>query len=208
MKSKPILFSPAMVRAILDGRKSQTRRVVKPQPSHIEWFQHQEGWLGSFGDNAGSRDNPHRMVPCPYGRPGDQLWVQESHRLRCPIEATESVECNYAEDGEQQMVPLQNSEWVKMMCRQNQVGADFGAIVPGRFMYRSLSRVTLEITGIRVERLQEISEADCCAEGIGGIFTRDCKKPKYRSLWESINGPESWSENPWVWVVEFKRIKP
>lgn len=143
------------------------------------------------------------------GNVGDQLWVQENHRLRSPIRETKSVECNYDSDGVQKVIPLQSEEWEKMMDRQNQVGPDYGRIIPGRFMYRSFSRITLEITAVRIERLQDISEADANAEGCPMLAEdqnwTQCRD-WYRDLWKSINGPDSWGANPYVWVIEFARL--
>lgn len=175
MKERPILFSGAMVRAILSGVKTQTRRVAKMLPL----------------DGA-----------CPYGKPGDHLWVRETH---APMIGGGWV---YAAD------------YTPERLRQKD-GKGFWK--PSIFMKRAACRITLEIVSVRVERLQDISEADAIAEGVD-LFQRaheprvyrDYSHKKlhyglsavgsYRTLWESINGPESWALNPWVWVVEFKRL--
>jgi hypothetical protein len=174
MKERPILFSGPMVRAILDGRKTQTRRVVKLRND-------------SCGDPI--MPNDPRM-PCPFGGPGDRLWVKETH-------GPSAGGMVYRADG-------------GTAC------PDGGKWRPSIFMPRWASRITLEVTGVRVERLQDISQADAMAEGVTqgvyrgltGSIVATCEDQVvegYRELWQSINGPGSWDANPWVWVVEFKR---
>lgn len=214
MTERPILFSGAMVRALLAGTKTQTRRVVKPQPT---------GFVGGPGV-TNSDGSPAPLVPideyfgpcgreivCPYGQTGDHLWVREAF-MHEPAdycwEASVSIPCRPA---------------------VTTYRADFPNSQPGEgwkpsiHMPRALSRITLEITGVRVERLQAISESDCWAEGIEEVMhdfdeASQCDmakrlgcciedaKPLYAQLWESINGPGSWEANPWVWVVEFRRL--
>ncbi len=216
MKERPILFSGPMVRAILEGRKTQTRRVVRPQPTHIEWFQHQQGWLGSFGVDAGTKNNPHRMVPCPYGVPGDRLWVRESFLCFGSSDSiTPAVQraCQIrykADDGP--------AVWIPMPAEAKEPTPSLKG-KPSIHMPRWTSRITLEIVSVWVERLQDITEADAIAEGI----ERDAENPgrfvdyrhdesamparaSYWSLWDKINGDGSAALNPWVWVVEFKRV--
>ena len=226
MKERPILFSGAMVRAILSGRKTQTRRVVKGRPSRLEWFEHQKGWLGSFGEDAGSRANPHRMVPCPYGAPGDRLWVRETFSTDaitmypCPAawyRATDQLESDDVHDCPKQS---RGNYADCLTCWEERAGRKF-QWRPSIFMPRELSRISLEIVSVRVERLQEISEADAVAEGIevtevGEMASATLQLLKgeqwppavlqYAELWESINGPGSWALNPWVWVVEFRPL--
>lgn len=197
MTERPILFSTQMVRAILDGRKTQTRRVVKPQPT-----------AKNFCSTTGTLIRPqHRMTPdllieweSPYGQPGDRLWVRESIR---PI-------LGYAKD-QQGRFPI--------IYRADQNGFDddraAGKPIPSIHMPRWASRILLEIVAVRVERLIDISEADATAEGIETMFLGDTDEMKrlgarvaFKSLWESINGHGSWAANPWVWVIEFKRVTP
>lgn len=220
-KERPILFSGPMVRAILSGSKTQTRRVVKPQdvvegPTESDPAPYLHGiqcpGLCDYGCDA---------HPCPYGAPGDQLWVRETF----------------------------NSDW----CDRVIYRADGGSAreagyasepkwKPSIFMRRSESRLTLEVTSVRVERLHDISNEDAIAEGIErpvvdgrslgwenylwhghgaapkkyrdawlwqystyGADRVDGPRLSYSSLWSSINGPASWEANPWVWVVGFKR---
>lgn len=210
MKERPILFSGPMVRAILEGRKTQTRRVVKPQPEYIEWFEHQKGWCGGFGPDAGSGSNPVRMIQCPYGKPGDRLWVREtwqsfgdssSIRPRVP----HSCQVRYDATG--------TTAWCKVPKGARGVYPAMFRSRPSIHMPRWASRITLEVVSVRVERLQEISEADAEAEGVA--FMREypdadetlSARQLYDILWESINGAGSWAANPWVWVVEFRKVE-
>jgi len=221
MKSRPILFSAPMVRAIIDGSKTQTRRIVKPQPDCKNI---------SVAYTATNRENRsiamregRYSIFCPYGKPGDQLWVRECFRL-----FDSSTECACYEEcrcAKYHGKPIYRATSEDMG----------GPWKPSIFMRREHSRITLEITGIRVERLQEISGPDAFAEGIDmtgspvgfdrGIIA-DWSIRKYRALWESINpeiipvfnedgkvigqklNPARWDANPFVWVIEFKRIKP
>lgn len=212
-RARPILFSGPMVCAILEGRKSQTRRVVKPQPpaecgihymiGNESWLpvekrgplRHSwEAWGGPLYESrpAGHMCGNH-AVRCPYGVPGDRLWVRESW-YSPPRPLNDCL--GYVADG----------DYPHGMAYR---------VRPSIHMPRCASRITLEITGVRVERLQDISEADCIAEGvetlgrdIGREAPYDAAKLKYASLWESINGPGSWDANPFVWVIEFKRLNP
>lgn len=196
MKEKPILFSDPMVRAILDGTKMQTRRVAKP-------VKHPDlGNLYEPGALVLEREPQHVIDrSCPYGQPGDRLWVREAfaHVLDDKFGPVPDSIVYRADEG--------NSDWPHGWR-------------PSIHMPRLASRILLEITGVRVERLQEISEADAIAEGIidgGKYWYGNPGKPAhkiagpvnaYRDLWESINGPGAWAANPWVWVIEFKRVTP
>jgi hypothetical protein len=203
VSEKPILFSAPMVRALLDGTKAQTRRAVKPQPVAEHGC-----WMWSKGKNhrfgtMGRPVPPEALALCPYGAPGDRLWVREAWRTHAAFDAipprdltTRSL--HYEADGKIQS----------------------GKLRPGMFMPRWASRITLEVTGVRVERLQDISEADARAEGINmqprlAGYSKDagCKwEPAnpiqvFCNLWESLNGQGSWDANPHVWVVEFRRLE-
>ncbi|ACT50915.1 hypothetical protein [Methylovorus glucosotrophus] len=231
MKERPILFSAPMVRALLDGSKTQTRRVVKPQPpsgwDRTCWFSAPVwGWT--------AQDEPSQTwhkARCPYGQPGDHIWAKET------FFAYGRWEMRYSERkgrDERHFVDM------TIDCdRAYQYAADNpdippatrGSVQPGWykrpaiFMPRIASRIQLEITCVRVERLIDISEQDAKDEGIfefsknglidyvkGNVwetaneFSPNCFTGIYALLWESINGPGSWSANPWVWVVEFRRI--
>lgn len=184
VKERPILFSGPMVRAILEGRKTQTRRVKKPQPIDL-------GVIHIVG-----------QIKCPYGQPGDRLWVRETF---CPdwcdevIYRADDPTGRAARDAGYSHEP----KWK-----------------PSIFMPRWASRIDLEVVGIRAERLQEISEDDALAEGCepgGGACSGPMDPVEYdgytasdefAALWDSINAKRghSWESNPWVWVVEFKRV--
>jgi hypothetical protein len=244
MKERPMLFSAPMVRAILEGRKTQTRRISKDQPNFAfgvkqivrvpdPW--HDEAFAGTPAEGMGTKGKRQIQwhcedyagnlvcaidIRCPYGVPGDRLWVKET----------------WAWSGtDKQITP--SDPWYRATHYK---GEDFGIRWrPSIHMPRWASRITLEVVSVRVERLSEISEADAKAEGIYSkcihvpppihIETRyvspgvkmvnaadevDYEAPAHRTakqafecLWESINGYGSWSENPWVWVVEFKRLE-
>ena len=191
-KERPILFSAPMVRAILAGTKTQTRRVVKgapedwspvqPQvyaPTIVDRHGFEQPGPDAFG--AGDAQGDH-WIRCPYGQPGDRLWVRETW-------AQHGVSAVYRADS-----------------GDRPAGA--GMWRPSIHMPRWASRITLEVTGVKVERLQGISEADAIAEGIpqSDVSPPDMGVFAYRQLWESINGPGSWDANPWVWCVSFKRV--
>lgn len=213
MKERPILFSSHMVRAILDGTKSQTRRTLKDQPGefvHVD-FNDARGWH-LWWDCCESCGNPdvwqeYADLKCPYGNQGDRLWVRETFSVN-----TAGDEACYRAT----LPPLENAMIEKWK--------------PSIFMPRWASRITLEITEIRAERLQDISEEDAKAEGVSDKgyhkmnyddrkkydtimkydWGRGAQKGHYtvgyRIIWEAINGYGSWDKNPWVWVIEFKRI--
>ncbi len=221
VKERPVLFSAAMVRAILGGRKSQTRRVVKPQPR--EGF-HAAPYPDSF------------LARCPYGVPGDKLWVRETCALEHSVEPDQPPPHNDGrpikrrpDDDFTCVHPL----WVQphyratdpppALCYEGGSAGgsedDFGVRwKPSIFMPRWASRITLEVTDVRVDRLQDIRAADCISEGIwfdvrygghcvgdGAHFHVSDPRESYFSLWETINGPGSVDANPWVWCVGFSR---
>lgn len=210
MKERPILFSAPMVRAILEGRKTQTRRVVKDR--HIDaappacFFQ----WL---------------RERCPYGQPGDRLWVRETWNWFDPDEIPEVRRGRRAPFTGQQ--GAREIPWVAAYAADGHLEHEhFGCALwrPSIHMPRWASRILLEVTAVRVERLHEINAADAKSDGIEGQFEggpwRNYQRDghwfpegkntapvlSYRTLWEKINGPGSWDANPWVWVVEFKRV--
>lgn len=209
LRERPILMSAPMVRALLEGRKTQTRRVVKPQPTNVDNYEPgmvNEAWQAGFVD-----------VKCPYGKPGDRLWVRESFQplLQDDVKwgdadykTGEGYAINYvATDGAKEFFDCRNDE---AFCDR---------VTPSIFMPRWASRITLEVTEVRVQRLQEISEEDAIAEGVGlnevesyrrqvevnGFALRGGAPARcaYAALWENINGAGSWDANPWVWAVSF-----
>lgn len=208
MKERPILMSAPMVRAILAGTKTQTRRVVKGDPF---------------------RYNPPRS---PYGMRGDLLWVRETWRhnatnLDEARRITEDIASGTAVDYRATYVEQCMRE-LGCSLEDAELSDSFEGWRPSIYMPRWASRITLEVTRVRVERLQSIKEADAVAEGIeraedffgcpcwrsygdpenANVTFPDDPIGSYRSLWESINGPDSWNANPWVWVIEFRRLKP
>lgn len=242
MKERPILFSAPMVRAILEGRKTQTRRVVKPQPSDwAEVFQPApvdlpDGTYGSAGKWVQStRDGNiiHGMVGCPYGKPGDRLWVRENFwqygRYAITGGTTKSgkPEVTFCHEYDLTFRAEVSGVIFHPPKEKPQSRFDLGFHSrPSIFLERKYARIDLEITAVRVERLQDISEDDARAEG---AFLKRCQcsdTPKsiigipfnqtwchihgeeFKHLWQSINGAESWEANPWLWVVEFERVKP
>lgn len=215
MKEHPILFSGEMVRAILDGKKTQTRRVIKPQP---EAWVTQVGYTFFTGEGEisfrGMTPNglAEYCVPLKY-RKGDRLWVREAWFADPPYDGTwdqyafsDGVVENFS------VLPdrFKSQEFVLYKATWQGVDLRWRSSI---HMPRWASRITLEVVSVRAERVQEISEEDAKAEGIlpypdVGVGVNYLLP--YRNLWESINARRGygWSINPWVWVIEFKRIKP
>jgi hypothetical protein len=201
MKVHPITFTAAEIRAILDGRKTQFRRVIKlrdgsnPDEGDIDLDRHGAVEIMDF-----SRSYPYwESLTCPYGQPGDRLWVRE---LWSPY-GTKSI---YRADTKPSIT--------EMLKRAGHTG--IGSWTPAVQMPRKHSRILLENESVRVERLQEISRSDAKAEGFwpgsNGLESWDGQlygnaELAFRACWESINGPGSWAANPWVWVVEFRVVE-
>lgn len=207
MKERPILFSGPMVRAILDGSKTQTRRVVKPQFERgpVDVVDGVPSWDAPTNYGGEVQMNTTYGKPCPHGVPGDQLWVREAWRGVVEINPPgKSMELGVA-----RYVPDQ--EYCRRVEYQATQGRDSEPWRPSIHMPRWASRITLEITGVRVERLHDISEADAEAEGVD--FLRHVPdadetlsaRDLFKCLWSGINGDDSWDANPWVWVEQFKR---
>lgn len=235
MKERPILFSGPMVRAILEGRKTVTRRVVKPAfPASVVEVQPFAGDLSAWMPvMPGPPDQPweEQIRTCPYGKPCDRLWVRESHAQVFEVDIPEGRpvgpigtsgspgrpgwKCRYVyrADGE-----MPNVQW-------HHIG-DSQPVrwTPSIHMPRDASRILLEITNVRVERLQDITEEQAVAEGVDRpenirdvdvwdgaereLFNAmNQPRDRFKRLWADINGAESWDANPWVWVVEFKRVE-
>lgn len=206
MKERPILFSAPMVRALLAGTKTQTRRVVKSQPEIGEIAQvgHMLGFKKRGADGYWLWPNARERIlsECPYGVPGDRLWVRERFQ---PLLA--------------EGLDFRQADWKTGKGYAPRYVATDGAVEwidpddnissaskPSIHMPRWACRLVLEITDVRVERLNAISEADCRAEGLGNSVER--AHHWFRVLWEDINGPGSWDANPWVWVVSFRLAPP
>ena len=225
MKSRPILFSGSMVRAVLDGSKTQTRRVGKIQSQDFVGLKAEavrHATLGyqiqaTYDAYPGRGTARHAICACPFGQPGDQLWVRETWNWFDPDSIpTDRAGPRAIFTGNQgnRSIP-----WVAAYAADGHLpypgyeGRDHWR--PSIHMPRWASRITLEITGVRVERLQNISEADALAEGVSDTGAKildsaanEVTGPiaEYSVLWESINGPGSWDLNPWVWAVEFRRL--
>lgn len=202
-KEHPILMNGAMVRAVLDGRKQQTRRIVKPQPigNHRGQFN-----FSTFTDDEGIETYWQNYplwgpVRSPYGKPGDRLWVRESARVKAARGGLREIDIEYQADG--------LAATVKYPSRL--APAPIGKLLSNG-TYREASRILLEITGVRVERLQDISDEDALAEGVSPDMDirwqsgDDTPRGMFGELWESINGAGSWDANPWVWVIKFKVV--
>ncbi len=196
---RPILFNGAMVRAILSGAKTQTRRMAKG----VVAMHARTGEALAKLDSAGPR------VRCPFGQPGDRLWVRET---------TVDVERH----GYIGPVYLQSEEGIATLQGglapapddMPEVEPHEITLRPSIHMPRSMCRLVLEITDVRVERLQAISEADAIAEGltqteIAGWLPGPCDHPEwaFHQLWNQVYGESAWDNNPWVWVIEFKRLE-
>lgn len=218
MKERPILFSAPMVRAILDCSKTQTRRIIKPQP--VQTLGHTgsiagisvrqpPGWAWRelfVADSLPGAFATELAHHCPYGRVGDRLWVRETWGHL----TGNGVRVVYRADGEQPERIGHSGDPVTDMTWR-----------PSIHMRRVDSRIDLEVTDVRVERLQAITESDARAEGMpppdpipctvngrpGRVAFFDPRKA-FAVLWDAINGDGSFVANPWVWVVSFRRVRP
>ena len=182
-KERPILFSGEMVRAILDGKKTQTRRVAKGVA--LEWLDD-----AGFDPEFVAKDNDL----CPYGKVGDRLWVRETHSIK---EYDFDYHVTYFADGETKIFKSN----VSGMFTNKKTR-------PSIHMPRHFSRINLEITDIRVERIQDISDNDIESEGVEVFGDSIVRKTLFTDLWNKINKKRGcgWDKNPWVWVVTFKRV--
>lgn len=206
MKARPILFSAPMVRALLAGTKTQTRRVVKPLPITLN----RDTNSLEVDDENIANGRFAKQVPCPYGQPGDRLWVREAFDFLPAGGPDEPQACVIVYWATGSTEPRCAPESYNPMIYGHE------KVRPSIHMPRWASRITLEVTHVRVERLQDISRSDAMAEGIDKESLASYKRAgvdrpagfAYREIWESINGPGSWDANPWVWVVEFKPVAP
>lgn len=200
IKERPIIFSAPMVRAILEGRKTQTRRVVKwpikggsPKPLiDVQPCLTAGMWKGGDGDGWNAFE-------CPYGKVGDRLWVREA----------------WAWPGEEYVLFKATHEHIQREMQSDPNNPQFTWKSP-LFLPRWASRILLEIVSVRVERVQSISEEDAIAEGVDSVTMADVprqatmtRRCDYRQLWDKINSKRghSWDSNPWVWCVSFKRVE-
>ncbi|MEX5854803.1 hypothetical protein AB6H27_20090 [Providencia huaxiensis] len=212
MKERGIIFNAEMVRAILDGRKTQTRRIINPQPELTQKSGFK--WKGSlFGAGSDNRETNRNFAhkKCPFGKVGDRLWVRETWQgplvdsekaydlFKDPTPYQKIENCVYKADGGYAPEYIDCDDNFRQGWR------------PSSNMPRWASRITLEITDVRVERLQAASDDDFKAEGYpleraltGGSTDAFCW---FRHLWDSVSKPDcNFESNPWVWVIEFKRV--
>lgn len=201
MKERGILFSAPMVQAILFGRKTETRRIVKGISGWPERYPDPPvaifpdgagtGWIGWWGRGPFTAEMTRRVYPgssgfrCPHGLPGDVLWVRETFAAWLTEHGGACL--TYRASAPEPLPP--GVHWT-----------------PSIFMPRRLSRITLRLTSVRVERLQDITEGGAVAEGCAGSEVSTPRK-EYETLWDSINGPGSWDLNPWVWVLAFEVVR-
>ncbi|MCY1043303.1 hypothetical protein OV208_18445 [Corallococcus sp. bb12-1] len=229
MRERPILFSGLMIRALLDGRKAVTRRLLKPQPAPnaphdggTTWVYRSKDGLHVPCGTVGHLTVAEKMgLRCPYGQPGDRLWVKETWRPEASSMGHRiGWKLTYAADDAVLFSDLArvDASWRCPKAAKN------GNVTP-LFMPRWASRLTLDVAAVRVERLHDITEEDSRAEGVQRLLEANgwrnyepepafesvsyhlTARESFASLWRSINGPESWDANPWVWRVEFRRVE-
>ncbi len=193
MRERPILLNSEMVKAVLDGRKTQTRRAISDKTLQLFSVAAMAGECHPLpgGNEVDQRSQSYYQEFCPFGKPGDRLWVRETFAYGSDFGEAD-VACFYR---------ATDPGW-----DENDTAARWR---PSIHMPRWASRITLEITGVRVERLNSISEEDAKAEGAPTecCVIGDKHFLGFRSLWKSIYGDESWQSNPWVWVIEFRRVE-
>lgn len=208
MSSHPIIMSAESVRAILAGRKTQTRRVMRFNAS---------GRVKAPGALRNWHlDDPLCFLACPYGKPGDTLWVKETWKPHCEGPISEEFPLGtcvkYRADG----ACVKPTTWTHEQgawCEMNEESPRWRSPL---FMPRWASRVTLQILSVRAERVQDIPEGDAACEGVtcGGCESGEHKpceplRSKYAAAWDTLNAKRGfpWASNPWVWVIEFKRVE-
>lgn len=239
MRERPILFAGPMVRAILEGRKTQTRRVVplgwRGRRAGIEFVggcgmeddPESWGYADEYGDYYTlANANPRRVIPCPYGTVGDRLWVRETWSADClSVYPCPRAWYRADRDFDEGDVRMHDDCSPPRECKRGPSGDCLHGFRwrPSIHMPRWASRLLLEISEVRVQRLQEISEEDARAEGVEAEFEVDfgafvggaaidfervsTYRLGFKHVWAEINGPDSWAANPWVWCVSFKRIE-
>ena len=232
MKERPILFNGEMIRAILDGRKTMTRRVVKNVCDIVQdWDKNDKSYGPFFEDEYG--DSHKTIELCPYGLPGDRLWVRETFGIsyyfpeglthKPKISLKKALTNDYKRYikperyGDLDYIKNQFLNWgIQMHFKANDTNVGNIKWVPSIHMPRWASRITLEITDVRVERVQEITPKDALSEGttyeqhyegLGNPCDETRILNSFIELWDSAAKPGyKWEDNPWVWVVEFKRV--
>ncbi|HAT4999585.1 TPA: hypothetical protein I9761_003144 [Serratia marcescens] len=235
MKERPVIFNGEMVRAINDGRKTQTRRVMKVQPSEhfhpmnmsleldysARWYTpgvvDKDGYLQPAKHQVFGVAGEDEGYACPFGAVGERLWVRETF---ADVNTEGGPAFTYRADQGLKFClddesPVDYDRYpgksFAMWCSDLWNGEDGHGWTPSIHMPRWASRITLEITAVRVERLNDISEEDAKTEGVAPsqhIITppEALYRVGFLKLWQSIYGEESWAANPWVWVIEFKQV--
>jgi hypothetical protein len=204
-KEQPIIFTGESIPVIFEGRKTQTRRIVKPQPPKGAYLAHYStvspDWTWAVAPWTTTRRR------CPYGRPGDRLWVKEAWLYVGPGSGSSLPD-------DEALIKLPENQLVSnCWYRATYDGSQSLMWSNSRYMPRWASQIDLEVTGIRAERLQNITEQDIRAEGVeppDDLGTQDRARwdarEAFAALWESIHGKGAWERNPWVWVIEFKQV--
>jgi hypothetical protein len=203
MKEHPIIFSTEMVQAILEGRKTMTRRIIKPQPQCIDYTWEDPVGYDIKGRCAIQDDELQCLISCKYGRDGDQLWVREKWE-------NDLGRVNFYAGN----IKVETNVAYRRLTKWK----------PSIHLKRKDARINLLIKSIRVERLKDISQDDARKEGVfcsespigpcyldylsGQCNAMTTAKLSFQSLWKKINGTGSWDANPWVWVIEFERVEP
>ncbi|AMW57959.1 hypothetical protein CHY68_18060 [Salmonella enterica] len=200
MKERGMIFNAEMVSAILSGRKTQTRRPIKwKQTRFTEIAERDDGSLWPWAEDC--ERGGDIWFTCPFGEVGDRIWVRETFRVHS--RATDVATLVYR-------ASVRNS-WTEQTHRVPVAVCNKPATpekwTPSIHMPRWSSRITLEITDVRVERLNSITESDAEAEGVTDTGFGVLLVDGFRYLWKSIYGDDSWQANPWVWVIEFKRVE-
>lgn len=216
MTERGMIFNAEMVRAILDGRKTQTRRIMKLQPKPSKsrpgdfWFSSKKLESMVHVSDLAPGNSPiadyHLFIQehcCPFGAVGDRIWVREAFRVHS--RATDVATLVY-KASERNSWTEQTRRVPVAVCNKPATPEKW---TPSLHMPRWASRILLEITGVRVERLKSISDGDAIREGCStaDMKSGDCVADVFARLWASIYGSDSWNANPWVWVIEFKRVE-
>lgn len=210
IKETPILYTPEMIRAKLEGRKSMTRRIMLHQPPD-NWMPKLDVINGVVEADFGADKARWNYCKCPYGKVGDMLWVQEGYIIKKSVNRYRAIHGEYIADGKSFNVELTEREWELFKARKYPYRK-----TPGRFMYKSLSRFKDTIIDIRAEKVQDISAIDCMYEGIE-VYIFDDAGPyrvtpgevpdlyikEFSKLWDRIHGIGAWKFNDMVWVLEY-----
>lgn len=230
MRERPILFNADMVRAVLDGRKTQTRRIIQSAAKNMQARGHEvishraagDKWYGDYVYSMRDRSgvwqdftNDQFLAKCPFGVVGDRLWVRETWMPDAPRDGSwGDVEFYGCKGSPLSMIPERYRKPEHCIHRASWDGSEMVGWTPSIHMPRWASRITLEVTGVRVERLNSMTEKDALAEGclgghdsIPGYQYSATPHEHFHHVWQSIYGADSWQANPWVWVIEFKRVE-